>query len=288
MNESFKKLSKPYRIWLYVLALIPVLVMFVLMFFETEGVTFDEAVINIKNFLYLGERAAIISFYNSFKYAILTTITTLILGYIVAYRIFRSRFSNKFLILTILILPMWSNLLLRIEALGNIMEPHNIISDLLSRVGINIAINLKGKPLGVLIGLTTTYLPFMILPIYTALEKIDFQLEEAALDLGATDLQKFWKVIVPLSRKGIITGSILVFLPSLSGFAIPEILGKGNISLIGNLIEQAFRNMRYYEGSIYAIIILVLIFLSLIIINKMDKEGEILLWVKIKIIKLQH
>lgn len=247
------------------------------MFFETEGVTFDEAIFSFNNFLVLGETSTLEAFWNSLRFAVLTTLITLVLGYIVAYRIFRSRFSNKFLILTMLILPMWSNLLLRIEALGNIMEPHNIITNLLSKINIDISISLKGTPMGVLIGLVVTYLPFMILPIYTSLEKIDFSLEEAALDLGATETQKFWKVVFPMSSKGMITGSILVFLPSMSGFAIPEILGKGNILLAGNLIEQSFRNMRYYQGSIFAMIILFIILGSLLIINKIDKEGEILL-----------
>lgn len=277
MNDSFKKLSKPYELWLYVLALFPVIIMFILMFFETEGVTFDETIFSFNNFLVLGETSTLEAFWNSLKFAVLTTLITLFLGYIVAYRIFRSRFSNKFLILTMLILPMWSNLLLRIEALGNIMEPHNIITNLLSRINIDISISLKGTPMGVLIGLVITYLPFMILPIYTSLEKIDFSLEEAALDLGATETQKFWKVVFPMSSKGMITGSILVFLPSMSGFAIPEILGKGNILLAGNLIEQSFRNMRYYQGSIFAMIILFIILGSLLLINKIDKEGEILL-----------
>lgn len=276
MND-FKKISKPYAIWLYILALFPVLVMFILMFISTEGVSFDEAFFNLGNFSYLTEDATIEALGNSFLYAIITTISTIILGYIIAYRIFRSRFANKFIILVILILPMWSNLLLRIEALGNIMEPNNILSDLFGRIGINILIDIKGKPIGVIVGLIVTYLPFMILPIYTALEKIDYSLEEAALDLGATEIQKFWKVVFPMSTKGIITGSILVFLPSLSGFAIPSILGKESILMIGNLIEQAFRNMRYYEGSIYAIILLITIFVALMIINKVDKEGEILL-----------
>ncbi|MDD4000128.1 MAG: ABC transporter permease, partial [Bacilli bacterium] len=249
----------------------------ILVFLKTEGIALDEARFTLENFLYLGEVSTTKAFFNSFKFGILTTLITALLGYLVAYKIFRSRFKNKFLILIIMILPMWSNLLLRIEALGNIMEPHNILSDLFSRIGIDIRLNLKGTDLAVLIGLVTTYLPFMILPIYTALEKIDFSLEEAALDLGATDLKKFWKIIFPLSFKGIITGSILVFLPSLSGFAIPYVLGKGNIILIGNLIEQNFKEMNYNVGSLLAIIILVLILGSLVVVNKVDKEGETLL-----------
>lgn len=277
MHEDFRKLAKPYLIWLYLLALLPVLVMFGLIFLESEGVVFEKLTISFENFLYLAEPSVTTAFYNSFKFAILTTIITMVFGYLVAYKVFRSRFQNKFLILVILILPMWSNLLLRIEALGNILEPHNIFTNLLSRIGINIHVNLKGTEFSVLLGLVTTYMPFMILPIYTALEKIDFSLEEAALDLGATDLQKFWKVVFPLSLKGVITGAILVFLPSLSGFAIPYILGKGNIILIGNLIEQNFKEMNYNTGSLLAVIILVLIFVALMIVNKVDKEGETLL-----------
>jgi spermidine/putrescine transport system permease protein len=172
---------------------------------------------------------------------------------------------------------MWSNLLLRTEALGNLMEHNNIITDLLSRIGLNLSIGIKGTPLAVITGLVFTYLPFMILPVYTALEKIDYSLEEAALDLGLTPLQKFWKVIFPLSLKGVATGSILVFLPSMSGFAIPEILGSGNILLIGNVIEQAFRNMDYNFGSLLSIVILVFILGALLVVSKVDKEGETLL-----------
>ncbi|MDE5868141.1 MAG: ABC transporter permease subunit [Anaeroplasmataceae bacterium] len=113
--------------------------------------------------------------------------------------------------------------------------------------------------------------------MYTSLEKIDPSLEEAALDLGVTNFTKFWKVIVPLSLKGVISGSIMVLLPCLSGFAIPSVLGAGNILLIGNIIEQSFNNMSYNQGSVLAIIILIIILGSILIINKVDKEGETLL-----------
>lgn len=277
MNNSFKKISKPYVIWLYVLALFPALVMFFLMFFSSEGISTDDASFSLKNFTTLFEEGTTKAFINSFKFAFFSTFICFILGYFMAYKIFKSNFKNKFMILTILILPMWSNILLRTEALGNIMEPNNILSDLLNKIGINISINIKGTELAVLIGLVFTYLPFMILPIYTALEKIDYSLEEAALDLGVTEIKKFWKVIFPMSLKGVITGSILVFLPTMSGFAIPQILGNGNINLIGNIIEQSFRNMNYNFGSILAIILLIVILGSLLIVNKVDKEGETLL-----------
>lgn len=276
-NKSFRHLAKPYIYWLYILALLPALVMFLLAFLKTEGVSLDEVGFSFESFALLTERGTLVAFGNSFFYATVSTFFSLIIGYFVAYKIFKSKFNNKFLVLTMLILPMWSNLLLRTEALGNIMEHNNILTDLLSNIGIPLSVGIKGSPLAVLIGLIFTYLPFAILPIYTALEKISYSLEEAALDLGLTETKKFWKVIFPLSLKGVISASILVFLPALSGFAIPQILGKGNIILIGNVIEESFRNMNYNFGALLSVIILVFILGSILIISKTDKEGETLL-----------
>lgn len=276
-RKTFAILARPYSIWLYIFAVIPLILMFGLIWIQSEGVSFDEASFSFDSIRQLGERSTVVAFYNSIVYSVITTVLSVVIGYFVAYRIFKSKFKNKFLILTILILPMWSNLLLRTEALGNIMEPNNILSDLLSRVGITLSLSIKGTALSVIIGLVSTYLPFMILPIYTALEKINYQLEEAALDLGLTPIRKFWKVIFPLSSKGIVSGSIMVFLPSLSGFAIPYILGKGNIVLVGNIIEDSFKNMNYSLGSLLAVIIVIFIFGAILIMNKVDKEGETLL-----------
>ena len=277
MNKEFKILAKPYIVWLFLLAILPIFVMIMLSFMFSEGLSFEDSFFTFNQFTLLGESSTIEAFRNSVVYASITTLVSFVLGYFVAYHVFKSKFRNKFLILTLFILPMWSNLLLRTEALGNLMENNNILSDLLMGIGINLSIGIKGTPLAVIIGLVFTYLPFMILPIYTALEKIDYSLEEAALDLGLTNTQKFWKVIFPLSLKGVATGSILVFLPSMSGFAIPEILGSGNILLIGNVIEQSFKIMDYNLGSLLAIVILFFILGALYIVSKVDKEGETLL-----------
>lgn len=276
-NPSFRKMAKPYLIWLYILAVIPVFVMLFLSFSKTEGLNFEDFKFSFESFQLLFERSTIIAFGNSLLYSTLTAVTTIVLGYLVAYRIFKSKIKNKFLILTFLILPMWSNLLLRTEALGNLMEHNNIVTDLLGRIGINISVGIKGSPLSVYIGLVFTYLPFAVLPIYTALEKISYSLEEAALDLGLTEFKKFKKVILPLSMKGVVTAAILVFLPTLSGFAIPQILGKGQIVLIGNVIEESFRNMNYNFGALLSVIMLIFILGSIVIINKTDKDGETLL-----------
>ncbi len=276
MNNRFHKMAIPYLIWLYALALIPTIFMFFLIFFDMEGLDFDEIKITLKNFAQLTESSTLIALWNSIKYAFLSTIICIILGYITAYFLYKSHFKNKFLILTILILPMWSNLLLRTQALASIMEPHNIITSLL-HLNPNTQEGLAGKGIAVVIGLVFTYLPFMILPIYTALEKIEPMLEEASLDLGTTEFKTFFRVTLPLSFKGIVTGSVMVFLPCMSGFAIPEILGKGNIVMIGNIIEQFFKNMNYNIGSLLAIVILLLILVSIALVNKFDKEGETIL-----------
>lgn len=278
MNEkNFKILATPYKIWLYVLALFPVLIMILLSFVKSEGVSTDELVFSFDAFLLFKESSTLIALFNSFFYASISTICAAFIGYFVAYRIFKSGFNNKFLVLVILILPMWSNLLLRTEALGNLMEPNNILSNLLSKIGIHLSLNLRGSAFSVVFGLTLTYLPFMILPIYNALEKIDYKLEEAALDLGLTHSQKFRKVIFPLSKKGLYSGSIMVFLPTLTGFAVPQILGKGNIVLIGNVIEESFRNMNYNFGSLLALFLIIFIFISIILSSKISKEGSSLI-----------
>lgn len=277
MNKRFQKLATPYLIWLYILALFPAVFMFGLMFFNMEGIDTDEISFTFENFKQLAEPSTLIALANSLKFSIISTTLCILLGYITAYFLYKSHIQNKFLVLTILILPMWSNLLLRTQALANIMEPNNIFTSLFHIQVKEDATGIAGGDLAVIIGSVFTYLPFMILPIYTALEKIDPMLEEASLDLGSNEFTTFRRVTLPLSLKGVVTGSVMVFLPCMSGFAIPEILGKGNIVMIGNIIEQFFKNMNYNIGSLLAIVILILILASIALVNKFDKDGETVL-----------
>ena len=282
MNKKFAKLSTPYLYWLYILALFPALFMFLLMFLDIpEGLDISGGIkFTLENFKQLAEPSTLIAFRNSFLYAGISTILSILFGYLVAFRLFRSKFKNKFLILVILILPMWTNILLRTESLaGFLTADGNIVLSLIEKIfGSKPGwAEIIGTPAAVIFGLFVTYVPFMVMPIFNSLEKIDKSVEEAALDLGLTESQKFFKVILPMSSKGIITGSIMVFLPCLSGFAIPEILGRGNIVLIGNVIEASFKNMSYTIGSLLAVIILIVILLGIFIVSKIDKEGETLL-----------
>lgn len=277
MNKYFKKLSLPYLVWLIVLAIVPMLIMLVLIFLDGEGVDFASSSLSLISFKQLTYSSVLLAILNSLLYASITTVISAFIGYVVAYMIFRSHLKNKFLVLTLLILPMWSNILLRINALKSIMEPHNIITSFMGYIGINVTgVQLSGTPFAIILGLVSTYCPFMILTIYTALEKIEHSLEEASLDLGLTEFKTFWKVVFPLSFKGIVTGSIMVFLPCMSGFAIPEILGQGKVVLIGNVIDQLYRNMDYNAGSLLAILVLIVIMASIVIATKLDKDGDLL------------
>ncbi len=276
INKASHKLHRfaiPYIVWLYILAIAPVVVMFVLMLVDTEGISFGDAYFTFSNFAILTEKSTIIAFLNSIKFALITTIICIFFGFLVAYYLYKSKFKNKYLILLLFILPMWTNFLLRINALASIFKENNILSSIL-HFGFP---NIIGTDFAIILGMVFTYLPFMILPIYTSLEKIDPLLHEAALDLGLTEFKKFWKVVVPLGMRGVVSGSIMVLLPCLSGFAIPSILGDRNIILIGNIIEQNFVNMNYTLGSVLAIVILIIILGSIMIVNKVDKDGETLL-----------
>jgi spermidine/putrescine transport system permease protein len=239
-----------------------------------SSVSVSELTISFSHFRLLLESSTLIAFRNSLVFATLTTLLSFVFGYFIAYEIKLSKFKNKFILLTIVILPMWSNLILRTESLANIMSENNILKSLL---GFNLFGNISGTGLAVLFGLVFTYMPFMILSVYTALEKIDFALEEAALDLGLSPIKKFWKVVFPLSLKGVVTGSIMVFLPTLAGFAIPKILSRGQIVFIGTIIENKFVYTNYNHGALLAVVILFFILGSILLLTKFDKEGETLL-----------
>lgn len=278
-NKVLSRFSIPYFVWLFLLAIIPTVVMLVLAFMSTEGLELNLS-FTTDNLLMLTETSVIRAFTNSLLYSLIATILCAIVGYVIAYVVFCSKLKNKFIVLTIFLLPMWSNLLLRTNALKSLLQPNNIVINILRDVFNNPALqglNLSGTSSAVIIGLVITYCPFMILSIYNALEKIDGSLQEASLDLGVTGNKKFWKVIFPLSAKGIFTGSILVFLPCASGFAVPNILGENKIVLIGNLIENSIIDMNYNFGSLLAIIIMFIILGVLFIFTKIDSKGETLI-----------
>lgn len=271
--KKFSKLALPYIIWMGILVVIPLAIMLVLSFMKTDGVSFQGGKFTFDNFSRLVDHAVLVGLSNSLQFSVITTIACFLLGYPIAYIIAKAQIKNRFLVMAVLIVPMWSNMLLRTTALSNIFQPNNVITSLLGIQGISI----KGTKLAIIIGMISTYLPFMILPIYTVLEKIDPSILEASNDLGANNFRTFWKVVFPISLKGVASGVILVLLPSATGFAIPKMLGEGKYVLIGMTIENSFNNMNYNFGSLLSLIIIVIIMGALLIISKVDKEGETLL-----------
>ncbi len=290
MNTLYRRLAIPYQIWLVMLVFLPIMAVILIAISNVATSNFDLSDYTISfshwNALFANQSSTPdqtyinsyqTAFFNSLKYASITTVLSFVFGYFLAYQISRSRIKNKFIVLTIVILPMWTNLILRSEALRNLMQESNIIQSLL---GFNILPTVYGTDLvwiGVVIGLLLTYMPFMILPIYTALEKIDVALGEASLDLGLTPFKTFWKVTFPMSLKGVVSGSIMVFLPTFAGFAVPNILSGNNVLMIGSVIEKRFIYPALNMGSLLAFLVLILILGSIFILNRFDKEGETLL-----------
>ncbi len=177
-------------------------------------------------------------FAHSLALAALTTILCLMVGYPVAYSIARRPAPVKNLLVFLVILPFLTNFLVRIYAWFILLRPEGWISGALRELGLDLA--LLGTPVGVLIGLVYGYLPFMVLPLYATMERLDFSLVEAAYDLGASRWQSFWRIIFPLSRPGMIAGAVLVFIPVLGEFITPKLLGGGKVPMFGVLIEEKF------------------------------------------------
>lgn len=275
--KRFSKLSWFYFAWMAILTIFPTLFLIVLSFEKTQGIHIFNGEITLANYRYLFTEEFLISLRLSFNYAFLTSLICFFIGYPMAYIIARSHFKNRFLVLSLLILPMWSNTLLRTKAIAYFFQPGNIITSMLSSIGLNVStIDLFGSPLAVVIGMVSTYLPFMILPIYTALEKIDVSLYDAANDLGANKQQVFFKVVLPISLSGVISGVIMVFLPACTNFGVAEKLGV--TSLLGSYIEHQFQQLSTYGvGAMVSVVLLLVVTLSLILVNRFDKEGETLL-----------
>lgn len=211
-------------------------------------------------------------FWNSVWLAGATTALCLVLGYPMAYALARS--PRKNLLLFLVILPFLTNFLVRMYAWLILLRPEGPLTTALRAIGLDLA--WLGSSGGVLLGLVYGYLPFMVLPLYATLERLDFALIEAAYDLGATPWQSFWRVIFPLSRPGVIAGSILVFVPVLGEFITPKLLGGGKVPMFGVLIEEKFlgRVPDWPLGAAMAIALMILIFPFLMRYFRQVKESR--------------
>lgn len=285
-------------VWLILFFLVPFLVVLGISFREMEG-AFVSSLFQLDNIdtaeFTLKLRSYILLFTDSYywntyahsiMYAAITTMGCLVIGYPFAYFMARApKFFQPFLFIGIMV-PFWTNFLLRVYAWRGLLESNTgWISILLDTLGLDQIllsmglINTPGiylyTPLSLLLGMTYTYLPFMILPLYTTLTKMDNRLLEAAQDLGATPWYSFWKITVPLSKTGIIAGSMLVFIPCVGEYVIPELLGSPEILMIGRVLWDAFfRELDWPMACALTVMMLLIIVIPMGILNQILSKEE--------------
>lgn len=207
------------------------------------------------------------TYVNSLKISVTSTILCLLIGYPIAYGIVRSRPTVKPLLLFAIILPFWTSFLLRVYAWMGLLADQGTINNLLIWLGIiDDPIRMLYTEFAVFVGIVYTYLPFMILPLYANMEKLDGSLNEAAADLGSRPTNTFFKVTLPLTIPGVIAGSLLVFIPATGEYVIPDLLGGGNVQMIGRVLYNEFsRNTDWPVAASVAIILLFLLVLPIIV-----------------------
>lgn len=268
--KHFKKLISPYCLCLFLLTFLPLFLIFLYAFIEqgtnvmTMNFTFD-------NFIKFFDPTFITVLIRSFILGIVTTVICLLMGYPVAYAISKCKESTQTLLILLITFPTWINLLMRTYALISILSNKGIINNLLSYFNLPV-LDLLYTDFAVVLGMVYNFLPFMILPIYTVLNKMDYSLQEASSDLGANPFVTFIKVTLPLSLGGILTGVTMVFLPAVSSFVIPKLLGGGQYALIGSFIEQQFIKIgNWHFGSAISLILAILVIIFMALIYMLEK-----------------
>ena len=264
----------PYILFMTIFIVIP-LIMVVYFAFTTSGGEFTlQNIIRVKNYIPVTVKSLYLS--------LVATIICLVLGYPFAYIMARKTSNIRRTMFMLIMLPMWMNFLLRTYAWMTILEDNGLINKLLALMGLGPVhmINTQGA---VVLGMVYDYLPFMIVPLYTVLMKMDYSLVQAAQDLGGNPFQVFTKVILPLSLPGISTGITMVFIPCVSTFVISKMLGGGTELMIGDLIEMQFTGSTYNQnlGSAMAFVLMVIILICMGIMNQFysadeEKEGRIM------------
>lgn len=270
--KRLHKLAYPYIVWMVALVVIPTLLVLLLSLTNLDIFRIGPFSFTLDSVSYLGKEKVINAVRNSIKYSGLATLFSFLIGYPVAYFLAQSKSPYKTFYVSLLIIPIWSNMLLRIIAWEKLFFPISILNMF------GISFDLIGTDTAIVIGMVSMYLPFMVLPIYSVLEKMDRSLVDAAKDLGATGTQTFLKVVFPLSISGVVSGTIMTLLPAMTAFALPERLGAGKVQLIGNVIQEYFlKTNNINAGSLISILLMVVIILLFMLILRFDKEGETLI-----------
>ena len=277
-NNRLSRFAIPYVIWMALFVVAPIIMVVIYAFSASVGgFTLD-------NFAKMGTSTVV--FTRSFKLALIATAICVLIGYPVSYKMSKEGPRFQRLAMVLIMLPMWINFLLRTYSWMAILENNGLLNQLFRKIGLialynNIfgtdisffrMINTQGA---VVLGMVYNYLPFMILPIYSVIVKLDHSLIEAARDLGANSVQVFRRVILPLSLPGVLSGITMVFVPSVSTFAISKMLGGGTEMLLGDLIEQQYMGGAYnpYLGAAISLVMMVIVVICMVVMNRFG-EGE--------------
>lgn len=277
-TNRLSRFAIPYVIWMALFVVAPIIMVVIYAFSSASGgFTLD-------NFARMGTYTLV--FTRSFKLALIATAICVLIGYPVSYMMSKEGPRFQRLAMVLIMLPMWMNFLLRTYSWMAILENNGLLNQLFRKIGVialynsifgtDISffrmINTQGA---VVLGMVYNYLPFMILPIYSVIVKLDRNLIEAARDLGANSIQVFRRVILPLSLPGVLSGITMVFVPSVSTFAISKMLGGGTEMLLGDLIEQQYMGGAYnpYLGAAISLVMMVIVVICMVVMNRFG-EGE--------------
>ena len=274
--RQFKTMAYPYVVWICLLIVAPMLL--ILMYaFTTKGNSVTTIQFTFSNFAkFFSDPIFLDVLKRSLIIAVATTIICIILGYPAAYIIANSEGRKKYMLIMLVTIPTWINMLVRTYAWMGMLQDDGLRNTILGFLGIG-PIKMIHTGFAVILGMVYNFIPFMILQIYTSLTKMDKSLLEAASDLGANKVQAFLRVTLPLSLPGVISGITLVFLPAVSSFFIPKLLGGGQYVLIGNVIENQFLTSGDWNfGSAISLIMAVIIMISMYVTKKLDKGEEMM------------
>lgn len=261
-------LTAPFSVWSIGFILIPIGMVFY------YGLTDKSGAFTLENILAIGTPERLKALALSILLSLIATIICLLLGYPLASILSKMSKNQHSMIVVIFILPMWMNFLLRTLAWQTLLEKTGVINNILTFLHLP-SLNIINTPYAIILGMVYNFLPFMVLPLYNSLAKIDPNVINAARDLGANGFQTFIKITLPLTVPGIISGITMVFVPALTTFVISSLLGGSKILLIGNVIEQQFTQAgNWHLGSGLSIVLMLFIIINMIVTSILDKDGE--------------
>lgn len=260
----------PYVLWMVLFTIVPI----ILVFFYSVIAPGGGFSLTLSHYARVFEPLYLAVIWRSIRLALISTVLCFLLGYPVAMILAGSPDKQQFSLIVLFVVPMWMNFLARTYAWMSLLETNGIINTILGMLGMKPAAMLYTSG-AVVLGMVYNYLPFMVFPVFTVLRKLDPSLVEAAEDLGANPLRTFLGVTFPLSLPGVLSGVTMVFMPSVTTFAISQLLGGGQFTLIGNLIEQQY--LRTYDwgfGSALSIILMIIILISMSLISRSNVYEE--------------